>query len=198
MQQIQTRRERKKQAVRHGLEEASLRLFDRYGFSSTTIDQIADEADVSRSTFFRYFGSKEAVLFGAYDDGGEALAQFLLNRPRDEPALVAFENALVELSVSRGSDADREITALRRRIIESDSGLKLRRDALVHRWRFRIAETMAARAGRDRPERSHLLAAAVGIAIAERITELYVDPSTSGDAETMIRSEFSLLRDLVC
>lgn len=197
MQQPLTRRERKKQAVRRGLEEAALRLFDRHGFSATTIDQIADEADVSRSTFFRYFGSKEAVLFNAYDDGGHTLAQLLAERPHEEGPLSAFENGLVELSLNDSTEADRELAGLRRRIIESDPALKLRRDELVHRWRFRIAETLAERDGKTAPERPHLLAAAVGVAVTERITELYFDPSSPADPERTIRSEFVLLRSLV-
>lgn len=197
MQRTDNRRDRKKEAVRRALEESALRLFARKGFSATTIDQVADQADVSRSTFFRYFGSKEAVLFNAYDDGGRALAQLLAERPPDEGPLIAFENALVGLAVATSAGADRELAALRREIIESDPNLKLRRDELVHRWRFRIAETLAAREGKADPEASHLLAAAVGIAVTERITQVYVDATSSDDPEKMIRSEFVLLRSLV-
>ncbi len=197
MQPTASRRERKKEAVRRALEEAALRLFDRRGFAATTIDQIADKADVSRSTFFRYFGSKEAVLFNAYDDGGQALSDLLRARPREEGPLVAFENALVGLADPRQANVDREIATLRYRIVESDASLKLRRDQLVHRWRSRIAQTLAQREGHEHPQPRHLLAAAVGLAVTERITELYVDPSTSRHPETMIRSEFALLRELV-
>ena len=197
MQRTDNRRDRKKEAVRRALEESALRLFARKGFSATTIDQVADQADVSRSTFFRYFGSKEAVLFNAYDDGGRALAQLLAERPPDEGPLIAFENALVGLAVATSAGADRELAALRREIIESDPNLKLRRDELVHRWRFRLAETLAAREGKADPAASHLLAAAVGIAVTERITQVYVDATSSDDPEKMIRSEFVLLRSLV-
>ena len=197
MQVETSRRERKKQAVRQALEEAALRLFDTTGFSATTVDQIADEADVSRSTFFRYFGSKEAVLFDAYDDGGQALSHLLTERPREESALEAFENALVGMSVGDQAQGDRQLAARRRRIVDSDDNLRLRRDELVHRWRFRIAGTLAEREGRSQPERPHLLAAAVGIAVTERITELYVDSPSEQDPETMIRAEFALLRELV-
>ncbi len=199
MQDATSRRERKKQAVRQALEEAALRLFDSRGFGATTIDQIADEADVSRSTFFRYLGSKEAVLFNAYDDGGRALAQILHDRPESEPPLTAFENALVELALMMQQDfgAGRELAALRRNTIESDQALKLRRDEVVRRWGIRLGETLAARDGAEAPARRHLLAAAVGLAVTERITELYLDPEGSPDTESMIRSEFALLRELV-
>ena len=192
-----TRREQKKQAIRDALEEAALRLFDRDGFSATTVEQIADEADVSRSTFFRYFTSKEAVLFDAYDTGVEAMSTFLHARPEEETLFVAYENALVELVLHPDGGPDREVAALRQRIIESDPSLKLRRDEVIHSTRFRIAQALAAREGRNEPARAHLLAASVGVAVVERITDLFVDPETSGDPEKIIRSEFALLRELL-
>lgn len=198
VQPVVTRRDRKKQAVRLALEDAALRLFDGRGFSATTIDQIADRADVSRSTLFRYFGSKEALLFDAYDDRGRALAEMLQARPQGEAPLVAFENALVEMTKdAQSGGSDRELAALRRRIIESDRSLKVRSDELVRRWGLRIAETLAERDGQPAPQRRHLLAAAVGLAVTERIAQLYVDPSVPQDPETMVRSEFALLRELV-
>lgn len=196
MQTQPDRRERKKAAVREALEEAAFRLFDERGFAETTIEQIADEADVSRSTFFRYFGSKESVLFGLYEENGRILAELVLDRPRHEPALVAFENALVDFvavpGIARGpADADRH-----QRILQSTPALKAKSVELTMQWRGQVAETFARREGHSEPTREHRLAAAVGIAVAERLREEYVDPSMSDDLESLIRSQFQLLRTL--
>ena len=197
MQQPSDRRERKKQAVRHALEEAAVRLFSERGFAETTIDQIADEADVSRSTFFRYFGSKESVIFSGYDETGEILARLILERPSGESPLVAFENALIDLPAALPVPPNPTVADQRRRIVQSNPALKAKSEELTHRWRFSIAETLAKRERKSEPGREHLLAAGIGIVVMERITEEFTDPASTIDLDTMIRDQFQLLRDLV-
>ena len=58
-------RERKKAKTRAAIQEHALRLFREQGYAATTVEQIAEAAEVSPSTFFRYFGTKEDVV--AYD-----------------------------------------------------------------------------------------------------------------------------------
>lgn len=57
-------RERKKQLVQTTIEETALRLFQQQGYEQTSIQDIADAVMMSTRTFFRYFASKEEVLFG--------------------------------------------------------------------------------------------------------------------------------------
>ncbi len=61
-------RERKKARTRAAIQRHALRLFREQGYSATTVDQIAAAAEISPSTFFRYFPTKEAtVLYDAFD-----------------------------------------------------------------------------------------------------------------------------------
>jgi AcrR family transcriptional regulator len=61
-------RERKKARTRTTIQAVALDLFERQGYGATTVDQIAALAEVSQSTFFRYFPTKEAVvLHDRYD-----------------------------------------------------------------------------------------------------------------------------------
>jgi AcrR family transcriptional regulator len=56
-------RERKKRLAQATIEEAALRLFEQKGYEQTSIQDIADAVMMSPRTFFRYFSSKEEVLF---------------------------------------------------------------------------------------------------------------------------------------
>jgi len=58
-------RERKKQRTRRALADAALRLFTEQGYDATTLEEVADQADVSKSTFFRFFPAKEAAAIEA-------------------------------------------------------------------------------------------------------------------------------------
>jgi AcrR family transcriptional regulator len=61
-------RERKKAKTRAAIQAAALELFERQGYDATTVEQIAELAEVSQSTFFRYFPTKEdVVLHDRYD-----------------------------------------------------------------------------------------------------------------------------------
>lgn len=61
-------RERKKAKTRAAIQDAALRLYLEQGYAATTVEQIAEAAEVSQSTFFRYFPTKpETVLYDRLD-----------------------------------------------------------------------------------------------------------------------------------
>jgi len=100
-------RERKKARTSQALEEAALELFATKGFDDTTIEEIADAVEVSPRTFFRYFTSKEEVLF-AKDAGKEAdLVAFLATRPPNESTLEKLRAALLGWAADYEQDRPR-------------------------------------------------------------------------------------------
>ncbi len=129
------RRERKRLETRQLLVDASLKLFAAHGFDAVTVTEIAELADVDASTFFRHFGSKEAVLFTDMIDFAERLGPNLESRPKEEPLFEAIVATLVSLGTEHPFDPDREM--LRARLAVSSPALEAQ--SLVHRERLTLA-----------------------------------------------------------
>jgi AcrR family transcriptional regulator len=91
------RRERKKQRTREALIDAAFRLFQQKGFDATTVEEIADEVDVSSRTFFRYFASKEDVVLTFQEEQFTTMLEALTARPPAEPVMTALRNAAVSV-----------------------------------------------------------------------------------------------------
>ncbi|SDT40063.1 acyl-CoA-like ligand-binding transcription factor [Actinoplanes derwentensis] len=85
-------RERKKAKTRAAIRENAMRLFEEQGFTATTVEQIAEAAEVSPSTFFRYFPAKEDVIL--VDDVDSVLIQGIRTQPADVPPIEAILRAL--------------------------------------------------------------------------------------------------------
>jgi AcrR family transcriptional regulator len=79
-------RERKKQRTRETIVAVATRLFVEQGYDATTTAQIADAADVSSSTFFKYFPTKAEVVFSLFDAVIESADRRVLGRPAGEQA----------------------------------------------------------------------------------------------------------------
>src|SRR6266436_2144662 len=91
-------RERKKQKTRESIQRTALRLFEKQGYEETTIEEVAAAAEISPSTFFNYFPTKEdVVLFDAYDP---MAIRMLLERPKDEPLNVGLRTVLEGLAAA--------------------------------------------------------------------------------------------------
>ena len=87
-------RERKKERTRAELQRHALRLFRDRGYAETTVDDIAAAAEVSRSTFFRYFGTKEDVVL--FDDVDPVMERVMRALPDGTPLLAAVRTVLRE------------------------------------------------------------------------------------------------------
>jgi AcrR family transcriptional regulator len=88
-------RERKKMKTRALIQEHALRLFRERGYDATTVEQIAEAAEVSPSTFFRYFGSKEDVVI--YDALDPILIEAWRRQPPELDPIEAMRLAMREV-----------------------------------------------------------------------------------------------------
>ncbi|MFE7718453.1 TetR family transcriptional regulator [Nocardia rhizosphaerihabitans] len=96
-------RERKKERTRRTIRVEAFRLFREQGYTETTVEQIAAAAEVSPSTFFRYFPTKEQLVLA--DDQDALMIEALAAQPRGQHPLTAFRKA-TEAVYSSMSAAD--------------------------------------------------------------------------------------------
>jgi AcrR family transcriptional regulator len=87
-------RERKKLATRHELRRATLSLVAERGFSNVTVEEIAEAANVSPRTFFNYFPSKEAALFGANPELAAATRDAIEHQNPGEPVVTVLRSLM--------------------------------------------------------------------------------------------------------
>jgi|ERR1700729_4227988 AcrR family transcriptional regulator len=85
-------RERKKARTRATIRAEALRLFREQGYHATTVEQIAAAAEVSPSTFFRYFPTKEDVVL--QDDMEPLLAEAIEHQPPELGVVAAVRASL--------------------------------------------------------------------------------------------------------
>jgi len=157
-------RERKKVKTRLAIREHAMALFKDQGYDKTTVEQIAAAAEVSPSTFFRYFPSKEEVVL--QDDYDALLIAAFHAQQVGVPPLQALRNAISEvfLSMPEGQQAEE---ADRIRLMTEVPELRARMLAQVSEMIQMLAEAVAERVGRqsDDFEVRTFAGALVGVAL---------------------------------
>jgi AcrR family transcriptional regulator len=136
-------RERKKAMTRRALQDAALDLFTRQGFEHTTVDEIAAACDVSPRTFFRYFATKEDVLFGDGDDRRRELIETLEQRPPGEPPMRSMREAI--LALTSHYEHDRARLVAKTEIMTRNPTLRSRGVERQRDWEAAVTETLLRR-----------------------------------------------------
>lgn len=162
-------RERKKLRTETDLRAATLRLAVDRGFDNVTIDDIAAEAEVSKTTFYRYFDSKEDALLGSQSDKAARLADALAERPESEPLLTAVRNAMLVFMSSY--EHDRETSLAAGRVMRATPSLVARNLEHQATWEATLATFVAGRID-DSPDaelRARVVAAIVMAALRSTV-----------------------------
>ena len=166
-------RERKKLRTRRALAEAALRLFTEKSFDKTTLEQVAEEAEVSKSTFFRFFPAKEAAGVEAETELWTAYLTALAGRQLSGTILGELHDTLAAAIAGLDSGWDRRFLATRRLIIAEPAllryvehyraGIKRAGDRLPGRQAWSGSRRPApAPGGRAHHHRFHRFGAALG------------------------------------
>jgi AcrR family transcriptional regulator len=187
-------RERKKAKTRAAIREQAMRLFDEQGYASTTVDQIAEAAEVSQSTFFRYFPTKEDVVLT--DDFDPLIVAAVRAQPAGSPPVRALLDGMRSVFVELDPGAW-EIERRRQEIIASVPELQGRVVRATFQAVDMLATVLAEREGRPADDlTSRVIAGAVVgviLAVLSKGDRMTVEPADFGrieEALELLQREF--------
>ncbi len=170
-------REKKKARTRALIRRVAIERFAERGFEAITAHEIAEAAGVGRRTFFRYFPSKEEVVFAAQ---GERLARFaaLVSEPLSgESPFQTVRRAL--LSMAEVLMVQREEVVALQKIVEA-SPLLLARERIFDRdWDALVAKALS-RGGQMPEHRTRMMAGALVGAVRATL-RIWFDDEGRGD-----------------
>lgn len=139
-------RERKKIKTRMAIRAATYELIEDQGYDATTIEQIAERAEVSQSTVFRYFPTKEDIVLT--DEYDSVLEEELRARPADEPWLDSLRYILKK-AVGANWTEEPEVTRLRSRLMLEVPAVRSRMIESMSEIGRLLCRVIAERTGRD-------------------------------------------------
>jgi len=170
--------------------DAALNLFSANGYDDTTTDEIAAAAGVSPRTYFRYFPTKESVLFFGEYDFIDAVSGVYLAQPDEVSDFEAMANSFALLAPG--------LKRIRKRISQyheavASSLVLLGRERKNHEANAEtVAKVIAQRRHLAAPDDECRLLASIGMLLVERALNQWL--STSGRAlDDIIRQEFAAL-----
>ncbi|MER5436835.1 mycofactocin system transcriptional regulator [Streptomyces sp. NPDC002588] len=163
---------------RSSLERIGFELFARQGFDGTTVDDIAAAAGIGRRTFFRYFASKNDLVWGDFEAELVRLEGLLASADPATSMMDALRRAVVEFNRFDPAEVpwhrQRMLLILRVPTLQADSTLR------YASWREVVAGFAAARTGRSS---SDLLPRLVGHAVLASCIAAYEHWLSRADAD---------------
>jgi AcrR family transcriptional regulator len=190
-----SRRQAHKMRTERLLQQAALELFAKQGYDETTTEAIAEKAGVSPRTFFRYFATKESVLFvGEYD-----WFQTFTSDYAQQPAELSDVDAMLAtlLNLAPGHEKRRRALMLYEKAVASSPTL---RGGVHDRQQTDIAtlaDSVAKRRGLSKPDESCFLLGAVFLLTYRRALTAWMAGPASADLAAMITRNFELLKGLL-
>ena len=139
---------RRRSTTQDHIAEVALDLFDTYGFSEVSVDDVALASGIARRTLFRYYPSKNAIPWGDFDSHLRHFASLLDGADPQAPIRVALRAALLDFNTFEVSEAARH--RQRMRVILQTAELQAYSMTMYAGWREVVARFVARRTG-DRP-----------------------------------------------
>jgi AcrR family transcriptional regulator len=168
-------------------------MFAEQGYEATTVEQIAERAEISMTTFFRYFPGKADVILNHHDSQVPALRQAILNRPSEEDDLTAVRRAIQQAWVAV---IDPERTARTARAVASSPILRGLSDDIGRGWVCAISEALAWRHGLDGVPQRCVVAARAALGVFGGAVDAWIADGCRGDLGQAIERNFDTMTQL--
>ncbi|MEV5931585.1 TetR family transcriptional regulator [Streptomyces sp. NPDC052079] len=190
-------RERKKLKTRRAIRDATYALIKEQGYDATTVEQIADRAEVSQSTVFRYFPAKEDIVLT--DEYGALLEGLLRERPADEPVRESLHRSIrkaITMALTDSPEHGREEMLLRVRLMAEVPQVRSRLVKSLSVTGRPLRRALAERTGRHEND-LEVRVYAVGLVGALLETMIYwVDGDCQEDVLELIDRTLAVCADL--
>ena len=176
-------RERKKLKTRVAIRTATYRLIQEQGYEATTIEQIAEAAEVSPSTVFRYFATKEDIVLT--DEYDPVMVAALRSRPLDEPPLESLRLMMREALTSLPAAEDEELRRRTRLMVEIPA-VRARMTETMSDTAKPLSQVLADRTGRNAEDLHIRIFIAAVLGTLREVTLYWGEHGQEGDLITMI------------
>jgi AcrR family transcriptional regulator len=187
---ISDMRTRKKARTRLAIQDAALHLFAEQGYEETSVEQIALRADVSASTFFRYFGTKADIILNEHDSQLWQLCAAVRNQSKDVPDVEAVRRALQAAWVPH---VDPVRTIRTERAVARSAFLCGVAYKIGRRWMDAVAGALVERRGDPGALDECLLIARTALGVFGGATEHWASSEAKEDFGALVDQGFEML-----
>jgi AcrR family transcriptional regulator len=153
----------KRERSRRRVEKVALAMFAKRGFDAVTVDQICAASQIAPATFYRYFGSKEGVIF-RYQDDFLAVAREIGGSVDQGVPPIDQVRHIVQRCV-QFFEYQSEIRVLRDEIVLANDGLRQRTFAIERQFEDVLATALAAVRRESQPSAGTLTDAAISMLV---------------------------------
>jgi AcrR family transcriptional regulator len=186
-------RERKKVKLRRTIQAEALRLFGTQGYEQTTVEQIAEAAETSTTTFYRYFPTKEDVVLD--DDYQPLIEATIASRPAGEALSDTFRAAATAVAAASETDQDKNLARLA--LIATAPALDARYAGEQRKSIDLIARLLANRTGRTPGDYQVQLTAAAYIAVLFTASQRWAADRGSFPLRTLVDQAVTTIEPLL-
>jgi len=190
-------RELKKARTHATIHDVAMDLFARNGFDHTTVEEIAEACEVSPRTFFRYYATKEDVLFVDSQQRCATLLEIVAAQPLDDAPLDVLHHSLHTLALDYEPERDRLV--VRARVLDGSPTLRADKAEQLRGWEAALVEELERRnraAAHPLAVHELRLRVAVSMAAFRTVFDVWIDDAGTDFVDLLDASFEQLARGL--